>query len=92
MAETDYNACITLLDVFYHAFRDQWYSVNKTYGFEVQDARLGGLARRLESCRDRLIAYASGKTTEISELEEPLLPMKDTYITSWGEMITSNIV
>ena len=92
LAETDYNACITLLDVFYHAFRDQWYSVNKTYGFEVQDARLGGLARRLESCRDRLIAYASGKTTEISELEEPLLPMKDTYITSWGEMITSNIV
>jgi hypothetical protein len=92
LAETDYAECIERVNVFYQAFRKQWYAVNKTYGFEVHDARLGGLARRLESCQERLLAYASGEIAEIAELEEKLLPMKDTYITSWAEMISSNIV
>jgi hypothetical protein len=29
---------------------------------------------------------------EIAELKEPLLPYKDTYVTSWAEMISANIV
>ncbi|MBR7161588.1 MAG: beta-N-acetylhexosaminidase [Clostridia bacterium] len=91
LAEDDYTEAIHLLDEFYKAFRRQWYTVNKTFGFEVQDARLGGLKRRLESCKERLIDYADRKITEIAELEEPLLPLKDTYITSWSEMISSNI-
>jgi len=91
LAEADYTEAIRLLDEFYKAFRRQWYTVNKTFGFEVQDARLGGLKRRLESCKERLIDYADGKITEIAELEEPLLPLKDTYITSWSETISSNI-
>ena len=92
LAEQDYNECIERLDAFYNAFRKQWYAVNKTYGFEVQDARLGGLKRRLESCRERLLSYVNGEISEIAELAEPLLPLDDTFITSWGEMITSNIV
>ncbi|MBQ8404622.1 MAG: beta-N-acetylhexosaminidase [Clostridia bacterium] len=90
LAEGDYAECIRRADVFYEAFRAQWYSINKTYGFEIHDARLGGLSRRLASCRERLLAYASGETTKIAELEEPILPMDDTYITSWAEMISAN--
>ena len=90
LAENDYTECIKLTDVFYRAFRNQWYAINKTYGFEVQDARLGGLVRRLESCRERLISYANGEIPEIAELEEKILPMDDTYITSWAEMISAN--
>ncbi len=92
LAERDYTECIVRLRAFYKAFRNQWYAINKTYGFEVHDARLGGLERRLENCKERLLAYVSGEISEIAELEEALLPMKDTYITSWAEMITSNIV
>lgn len=92
LVQTDYNDCIKRIDDFYHAFRCQWYAVNKTYGFEVQDARLGGLIRRLQSCRDRLLDYADGKIACIEELREGLLPMNDTFMTSWGEMITANLV
>jgi len=90
LAEGAVTDCIRLTDAFYESFRAQWYAVNKTYGFEVQDARLGGLSRRLASCRERLLAYADGEISEIAELEEGILPMRDTYITSWAEMITSN--
>ena len=92
LAENDFAECIRLADRFYESFRAQWYTVNKTYGFEVQDAHLGGLSRRLESCRERLLAYADGKISEIAELEEGILPMDDTFITSWAEMISANWV
>jgi hypothetical protein len=90
LAERDYSECIKRLDAFYESFRAQWYAVNKTYGFEVQDARLGGLSRRLASCRERLLAYVNGDMHKIAELEEEILPMDDTYITSWAEMISAN--
>ena len=90
LADGDVAECIRLTDAFYESFRAQWYAVNKTYGFEVQDARLGGLSRRLTSCRERLIAYCGGEIGEIAELAEDILPMDDTYITSWAEMISSN--
>jgi hypothetical protein len=90
LAENDYTICINKIDKFYQDFRKQWYTINKTYGFEIQDARLGGLIRRLESCRERLISYANGELNEIAELEEEVLPMDDTYITSWAEMISAN--
>ena len=92
LAENDYTECIARTDCFYRAFRAQWYTVNKSYGFEIHDARLGGLIRRLEHCRERLLDYADGKLAMIDELEEALLPMKDTYVTSWAEMISANIV
>jgi hypothetical protein len=90
LAKGDVTECIRRVDAFYDSFRAQWYAVNKTYGFEVQDARLGGLSRRLLSCRERLIDYADGNIAEIAELEEETLPMDDTYVTSWAEMISAN--
>ena len=92
LAEGDYADCIRLVDTFHKTFRRQWYAINKTYGFEIHDARLGGLKCRLESCKERLTDYASEEISEIAELEEPLLPYKDTYVTHWSEMISANIV
>ena len=92
LAENDYMHCINLLDRFYQMYRKQWYTINKTYGFEVQDVRLGGLKRRLENCRERLLAYTNGEIEQIEELEETLLPMKDTFITSWAEMVSANVM
>ncbi len=63
------------LAAFYETFKTLWFTENKAFGWEVQDARLGGLARRLESCRTRLQAYVDGKVDAIEELEEDILDL-----------------
>ena len=66
------------VDAFYKAFRDLWHKENKPEGFEVQEARLGGLMLRLKSCRERLTAYLDGKEESLPELEIVLLDL-------WGK-------
>ncbi|MBQ8495907.1 MAG: beta-N-acetylhexosaminidase [Clostridia bacterium] len=92
LAETEYTNLLPRLEDFYRTYRKQWYTVNKSYGFEIQDIRLGGLSRRIQNCKEILISYANGEIDRIEELEEQPLPMKDTYITSWAEMVSANIV
>ena len=55
---------------FAAAFEKQWYAENKTAGFDVQELRLGGLLRRTDSCRRRLLDYASGKIDRIGTATE----------------------
>lgn len=92
LAENEYTALLPRLENFYRAYRKQWYTVNKSYGFEIQDIRLGGLSRRIENCKELLLSKVNGEIPKIEELEEKLLPVKDTYITSWAEMVSTNIV
>ena len=92
LAEKDYPACISRLTAFYTAYRKQWYAVNKTYGFEIQDARLGGLMQRMRSCRERIIAYCHGEIDRIEELEEGLLPMNDGNVGAYVNMFSANIM
>lgn len=92
LAENEYTTILPRLEKFYCVYRKQWYTVNKSYGFEIQDIRLGGLMRRIQNCKEILLSYANGEISKIEELEEKLLPMKDTYITSWAEMVSANIV
>ena len=54
---------------FYALFSAQWHTDNKPNGFEVQDARLGGLIARLSACRKRLSDWADGKG-DLPELKE----------------------
>ncbi len=61
------------LDKFYDAFKTVWYTDNKPYGFEIQDARMGALSRRMRACRERLQAYLKGDEKELPELGETLL-------------------
>jgi hypothetical protein len=77
LAEGDYTELSARLERFYAAFRKQWYTVNKTYGFEIQDIHLGGLMQRIKSCRERLIEYANGEIAEIAELAEQVFPHPD---------------
>lgn len=92
LAEEDYPELNRRLEAFYRAFRTQWYTVNKTYGFEVQDARIGGLIRRTENCREMLLDYCDGKVDRIEEMEEGVLSMKGCDIHNWAAMISANIV
>jgi uncharacterized protein YozE (UPF0346 family) len=74
MAEKDYPEVIKRLNIFVKAFEKQWMMDNKPHGFEVQDRRIGGVIRRTEACRARILAYVNGKIDRIEELEEELLP------------------
>lgn len=71
------TAAVARLKVFHEAFYTLWNKENKPQGWEVQDARLGGLMLRLETCAKRLKDYVAGKTDTIPELEEELLQFRD---------------
>lgn len=70
-----YSLAEELLQDFYCKFKTLWFKENKPNGFDVQEIRIGGLALRLRSCRERLQDFVSGKITEIPELDEEILPM-----------------
>ena len=74
LANEDYTAAYKAIGAFAKSFERQWNLDNKTYGFEVHDIRLGGLMKRVDSCRRRLIDYANGRIDRIAELEEEILP------------------
>lgn len=65
---------------FHKAFSYLWHKQYKPYGFEIHDARLGGLCMRLSTCQNRLEDYLSGKVESIPELEEEILPFDDGKI------------
>lgn len=83
----DKQALLDLLDVyakaeqrigeFHRAFKACWMKENKPYGWEVQEARLGGLRSRILDCRERIELYLQGKIDEIPELTEMILPYAD---------------
>ena len=74
LAENEYKEVLRRVRLFHAAFEKQWFTDNKTCGFDVQDLRLGGLLQRTESCRRRILDYVNGKIPVIEELEEKLLP------------------
>lgn len=56
------------------AFRYQWRKVNKEFGIEVFDTRVGGLLYRLENIKEVLDTFVNGERDTIPELEEARLP------------------
>lgn len=75
LVKNDYKTLSKKLKAFYLAFRKQWNTESKPFGFEVQDARLGGLMLRIEHCADILADYASGKIDSIPQFDETFVSM-----------------
>ncbi len=100
----DYDLLQVLLENFYEAFRRQWFAENKPQGFEVHDARIGGLMLRIRHCRRRLADYVDGVLANIEELEEPELDFagRDKVVdeqekqcfgyNSWYVTVTSGVI
>ncbi|MCR4587692.1 MAG: beta-N-acetylhexosaminidase [Lachnospiraceae bacterium] len=63
------------LERFYTVFREQWMKENKSFGFEVQTVRIGGLIQRLKDIEKLLEKYLSGDISSIDELETKALPV-----------------
>lgn len=90
IAEKDYTAVMDKLNTFHKVYQAYWFSENKPHGFDIQDVRLGGLLKRLESCKNRLIDYCGGKVEAIPELEEPVIA--SPRLPSWGGMVSPNVI
>ena len=96
----DYDEVGLRLNTFFEAFRIQWMKENKPHGFDVQDTRLGGLMRRVRSCRERLAQYLQGEVSRIEELEEPVLHHSGApdaqpgpvCLNQWDNIISANVV
>ena len=77
------------------AWRSEWMQTNRPSGFEVHDLRLGGVAARLDSARERLHDYLDGEICQIEELEMKRLdyfasrnPGQGCYF--WQDAATAN--
>ena len=96
LANEEYAEISKALTAFAKSFEKQWMLENKPYGFEVQDARLGGLMKRTDSCRRRLIDYVNGKVSSIPELDEEILTFvedkKSIYNNLYKNNPTSNVM
>lgn len=100
LAENEYFELINRIEEFYEKFRAVWYKENKTYGFEVQDIRIGGLICRIKNCRKMLLDYCSGLIDIIEELEEEVFDFdgKDEWQretsnrNEWYIAVTANVV
>ncbi len=87
-----------ILAEFIEAFRYQWYRENKAIGFLAQDIRLGGLAERLRSVKQRIDMYLMGEIASIEELEYEALPVNPKenggYIPyrKWNPVVASGLL
>lgn len=97
----DYGKLRKKLDLFYKAYKKQWFKENKSFGFDVQDIRIGGLAMRIRSCMERLEDLYDGRITVIEELEEKQLDLlgngenfdkKAISYNSWSGAVTANVI
>lgn len=97
----DYKKLNKKLEVFYRAYKAQWFAENKPHGFDVQELRFGGLMLRVKSCTERLQELYEGKIDIIEELEEKQLDFtgnaeqflqEPIAFNSWGKIVTANVV
>lgn len=91
----DYLEFENRLERFHESYYTLWHKENKGHGWEIQDARIGGLMQRSKTCRRRLKQYISGEIEKIEELDEEILPCWTDYYYSnnnYSTIFTLNIV
>lgn len=82
------------------AMRNQWYSENKTFGFDVIDIRFGALKERINSAILRINQYLDGEVSKLDELEEERQKFSSIKIKNsdhicfnlWTETVTPNTI
>lgn len=96
-----YDEVLARVEKFYAAYKQQWMTENKPFGFDVQDLRLGGLMQRIKYCRVTLAEYLEGKLSSIEELEQPVLDIlgcgeagngKHINYNNWSGTVTASVV
>ena len=88
------------LDSFYQKFKNQWRQESKSFGFEVQSIRIGGLKQRLLDIEEELLDYCDAKIKIIEELEEERYPyhysddhsMETLDYNLWSNIVTPAVI
>lgn len=78
IAQDDIPKAEKAYDEFAQALRFQWHKINKPFGFEAQDVRLGGVKERLKTAAVRIGGYLDGSIDALEELEQDDLPYGHT--------------
>ena len=73
----DYEEAAKRVQTFGKSFRKLWLKEFRPHGWEVQQARFGGLYARIMDCRERIIEYLNGEVDSIPELEDDILTYGD---------------
>ena len=80
------------LKSFGRAFRLQWETENKTFGFEVFCQKLGGLRMRIEDTVERLTEWIEFRRAELPELKNEILAElpgdADTLLRGYSDLVT----
>lgn len=101
LAEVEIPRVLERLEEFWEAFRAQWDTDNKPFGFEVQDIRIGGVEKRLKHAALRIESYLNGSLDSLPELEEERLPVISSYdggeevglcYNFWGAAATNSVL
>lgn len=96
IAEEDFPQVLALLDEFQAAFRTQWFTYNRPFGFEVQDIRMGGIKERLNTAQVRIMQYVNGEVGCLEELEQADLPFNHRVHTdtlnNWKKSATASVM
>lgn len=90
----------TDLDTFYEMFEKQWRIENKSFGFEIQTIRIGGLDRRLADTAKQLKQYVAGEISGIAELEEKYQPfcyfeknqIEELNYNLWSDIVSPSVI
>ncbi len=90
LAVVQYTEAIKKTQVFHEVFQRFWMTENKPHGFDIQDVRLGGVIQRLQTCKQRLLAYCDGSLESIPELEEKNLPIDCAL--NWSRVVSANVI
>lgn len=86
--------------MLYVAFEKQWKRENKSFGFEIQTIRIGGLDRRLADTARILKQYANGELACIEELEETYQPfcyfeknnIEELNYNLWSDIVSPSVI
>ena len=70
------------------AHKAAFHTYQKPFGYEMHDHRYGGMLLRLETAKERILAYLDGSIARLEELEEQRLPFAPGLEGRFGNAFT----
>ena len=91
-------SAISALEEFEKVYNEQWHKINKPFGYDVQQLRIGGQILRLKGSQQRIKDYLEGRIDRLEELEGEDLPFrskstsKKMQVANWKHAFTRSVI
>lgn len=76
--------------LFKNAFEKSWRTEKKMFGYEVHEARISGLAGRIDYCLKQVVDFIEGRSIKIEELEAEILDFEGNVERKQGKKVVFN--